>query len=512
MTQLRRSIFALMASYALLAGCGESKIVQPPVDTTKPAPPPPTVIGVVISGKSRLTVGRVDTLTAAVQGSAGGVLTGKTVTWASSNPTVVLVGATDGIVRALNPGTATISATVDGVVGSYVVTSGDASLTSLTLSGPTTTLVVGGTRQFTAAGRDSVNQPVAIRTITWRTSDPRVATVTQTGLVTAVGLGTVVISADGVTVTAATASVNVTVIAVPTSSVAIAPLDTLLRFRFPKQIVATARDSAGNPLVRPFTYTTSNVDVAVLDDFGLVTATGQGPVTITATSGGRSASVRLFVPSDSGLYVAVTGGVPGDLVTASYDIPNGSSPASSTSVIPADQTSRFNFLVSNGNYRVRASTTVDTTRGPVALSGYALQLGSTTASVPVTIRPPSTVVSVPLRPYTATISAPTTVAVNSTVTVTWTFDEATEPFSFFPDQLPTGTLHYSTTNGADLSGTPLPATVVRDANGRSVFSATFTAPGTPGTIYFQVAADGAVARLLFPIVFRGQALRTITVQ
>ena len=95
---------------------------------------------------------------------------------------------------------------------------------------------------------------------------------------------------------------------------------------------------------------------------------------------------------------------------------------------------------------------------------------------------------------------------------TWTFDETTEPFSFFPDRAATGTLYYSTVNGADLAGSAVTATVVRDATGRSTFSATFPAPATPGTIYFQVAADGAVAQLLFPIVFRGQALRTITVQ
>lgn len=405
-----------------------------------------------------------------------------------------------------------ISATADGVVGTFAVTSSDASISSLTLSGPTTTLVLGGTRQYTAAGRDSVNEPVAIRSITWQTSDPRVATVSQTGLVTAVGIGTAVISAEAVTVSAATASVNVTVIAVPTASVTIAPFDTLLRFRAPRQIVATARDSAGNPLVRPFTYTTSNVDVAVLDDFGLVSATGEGSVTITAISGGRSASVRLFVPSDSGLYVAVIGGVAGDQATASIDIPNATGPVTSTRVIPADTVTRFNFVTANGNYRVRASTTVDAGRGPAALLGYALQLGATAADVPVTLGPPSTVVTVPLRPYTATFFAPSVVAVNSQVTVTWTFDETTAPFSFFPDRAPTGTLYYSTTSGADLSGTAVPAGVLRDLSGVSSFSATFNAPATPGTIYFQVAADGAVAKLLYPIVFRGQALRTITVQ
>jgi hypothetical protein len=312
------------------------------------------------------------------------------------------------------------------------------------------------------------------------------------------------------------ASVVITVIPVPVASVVILPpADTILRPRFPKLLVAQARDSAGNVLSnRPIAYTSSDVDVAVLDIFGLVTATyNQGPVTITATSNGKSASVRLYVVSDSGLYIATTGGTPGDPVTASSDLPGASSPTVVTGVVPADGVARFTILSSTGSYRARTSTSADPARSPAALNGIALLLGATPAVVPVTIGPPSTVVSVPMKPYAATITAPTTVAVGSTVTVTWTFDETTMPFSFFPDRAPTGALYYSTTNGLDLSGAAAPATVTRDAtSGISTFSASFTAPATPGTIYLQVYADGAVARLLYPIVFRGQTMRTITVQ
>ena len=518
MTHFRRSLLASAAFITLFAACGGDTPVTPPADTTKTTPPPPppiVVAGIVLTGPSRLLVSRSDVVVATARTSAGVVITGKTFAFTSSNPAAVTVGASDGAVRALAPGTAVISATVDGVVGTLTIVASDASLFSLTLTGPTNPILVGGTAQLTATGKDSSNAPVAIRAITYASSSPNIVTVSSTGLVTGIAPGTATITAEGVTVAAVQASISVTVVPVPVASVVfVPPADTIIRPRFPKQLVAQAKDSAGNVLQRPITFTTSNVDVATLDPFGLATAQGtQGPVTITASSGGKSGSVRLYAVSDSGLYVATTGGVAGDPVTASIDVPNATSPTTFAGVVPADLVSRFNFITSAGTYRVRTSTSADPARATAALSGIALLLGATPSTVPVTLGPPSTVVSVPMKAYTATITAPTTVAVNSTVTVTWTFDESTMPFSFFPDRAPTGTLFSSSSNGLDLSGTAANATVTRDATtGISTFSATFSAPATPGTIYLQVSANGAVARLLFPIVFRGQTMRTITVQ
>jgi uncharacterized protein YjdB len=516
MTQFRRSLLASIAVIALFTACGGDTPVTPPKDTVVVIvpPPAPVVAGVAIAGPGRLVVGRTAVITATATTSAGVVLTGKTVAFTSSNAAAVTVAA-DGTIRAVAPGTAIITATVDGINGTLTVIASDASLFSLTLTGPTNPIVVGGTAQLTATGKDSSNAAVTIRSITYASSNPNIVSVSQTGLVTAVAPGTATITAEGVTVAAAQATIAITVIPVPVASVVILPpADTILHQRFPKQLVAQVRDSAGNVLQRPITFTTSDIDIASLDPFGLATATyRQGSVTITATSGTKSGSVRLFVASDSGLYVATTGGVAGDAVQASIDIPNVASPTTFADVVPADLVARFNFVTSNGTYRVRTSTSADPARAPAALSGIALLLGATPTAVPVTLGPPSTVVSVAMKPYTATIIAPTTVAVNSTVTVTWTFDETTMPFSFFPDRAPTGVLYYSTTNGADLSGTAVGATVTRDVTtGISTFTASFTAPATAGTVYLQVLADGAVSRLLYPIVFRGQTMRTITVQ
>jgi uncharacterized protein YjdB len=516
MNHPRRILFAFFASVAfasaaLFAACGGDAptVVTPPVDTT---PPVPVVAAVGITGPTRLLTLHSDSVRATARTAAGVAITGKTVSWSSNNSAAVTVSAA-GIVNGVAPGTATISATVDGIVGTSSIVVTDASLVTFTLTAPTSPVLVGASAQIATAGKDSVGQPVVIRSITWTSSNPNIATVSPTGLVTARAPGTVTIKAEGITNTAIISSVTVTVVPVPVASVVIANTDTLLRFRFPKQIVAMAKDSAGNVLQRPITYTTSDVDVSTLDPFGLATATGRGTVTITASSGGKIASMRFFVPPDSGLYVAALGGVPNDPISISFEIPNATSPATTSTTVGADGSTRVTFVTSPAaTYRVRASTSAAPARAPAALSGIALLIGMANSGA-VTTGPPSTVLTVPMNPYAATITAPATAAVNSQVTVTWTFDETTQPFSFFPNRAPTGRLYFSTTNGPDLSGTPVGASVTSDpTTGISTFSATFTAPATAGTIYIQVAGDGAVSQLLYPISFRGQALRAITVQ
>jgi hypothetical protein len=244
-----------------------------------------------------------------------------------------------------------------------------------------------------------------------------------------------------------------------------------------------------------------------------VTAQSVGPVTITATSEGKSASVRLYVVPDSGAYVVVSGGTPGDSVYAGIDIPSGSGVSRGYGIVPGNDATRITVIASNGTYRARAASIGAPARVGANLAGVALSLGLSPVIQPLSLAPPSSIFPVTLKPYTATITAPATVALGSTVTVTWTFDESSLPFVFYPDRLPNGRLYYSTSNGDDLSGSIVGASATRDAvTGITTFSATFTAPSLAGPLYIQVAADGAVATLLSPIKAIGQAYKIITVQ
>ena len=81
-----------------------------PVASVAVAPPSPTVI-----------VGTTAQLTATTKDAAGSVLTGRVVTWATSDASVATVDAA-GLVTAVVPGGATLTATSEGVNGTAAVT------------------------------------------------------------------------------------------------------------------------------------------------------------------------------------------------------------------------------------------------------------------------------------------------------------------------------------------------------------------------------------------------------
>src|SRR3989441_13066458 len=87
-------------------------------DSTSPPPPgPPTVASIAVApSPGTLLVGSTAQLTATTKDSAGNVLTGRAVTWASSNTAVATVSAA-GLVTAVAGGSATITATAGGEDG-----------------------------------------------------------------------------------------------------------------------------------------------------------------------------------------------------------------------------------------------------------------------------------------------------------------------------------------------------------------------------------------------------------
>src|SRR5439155_9078696 len=135
-------------------------------------------------------------LTAALRDANGNPLSGRTVTWATSDGGVATVSST-GLVTGVTVGSATITATSEGKSGSatVTVTAVAVPVASVAVSPPTPSLPVGGTVQLTAAPQDSAGNALSGRTVTWATSDATVASVSTTGLVTGVAVGSATITA-----------------------------------------------------------------------------------------------------------------------------------------------------------------------------------------------------------------------------------------------------------------------------------------------------------------------------
>src|SRR5438477_126500 len=109
----------------------------------------------------------------------------------------VATASSTGLVTGVTVGSATITATSEGKSGSatVTVTAVAVPVASVAVSPPTPSLSVGGTVQLTAAPQDSAGNALTGRTVTWASSDATVASVSTTGLVRGVAVGSATITA-----------------------------------------------------------------------------------------------------------------------------------------------------------------------------------------------------------------------------------------------------------------------------------------------------------------------------
>lgn len=180
--------------------------------------------------------------------------------------------------------------------------------------GVDTLLTLGRTRQFTGQALDADDNPVST-TLSWSSTDPAVATVSESGLVTAVGNGTTAIRATAGTIHGEAELVISQVVArvdVTPNSVGLTSLAHTQHF------TAAAKDSSGAavPGVR-FLWVSSNPAVMAIDTSGVATPLGPGETTISATGRGvpgyavaqvaqYSASLRiLFQPTTTEAGLAI---------------------------------------------------------------------------------------------------------------------------------------------------------------------------------------------------------------
>ena len=219
-------------------------------------------------------------------------INGGTATGFATNGTLKKTCA-EGEFNTNNTGEITIvlSADNDVIIGEvkFYKTGGSAPVTptvnSVTVSPASVTLDPNGTQQLTATV--DATPASADKSVTWSSSTPSVAIVSESGLVTAVAQGTATITATSnldntksgtcsVTVNAPAASIPVTAIALnkQATTIVIGDSETLT-------INYTPADANTGKAVA---WTSNNTSVATVDNSGKVTGVSAGSATITATS------------------------------------------------------------------------------------------------------------------------------------------------------------------------------------------------------------------------------------
>ncbi|HTA74824.1 MAG TPA: Ig-like domain-containing protein [Gemmatimonadaceae bacterium] len=294
----RIPVVALAAVAFFGYGCVQGKVLDDPANARTTQDTSTTISLLTISPTSFSgTVGQSKQLTATATNQNGQPITGATFTWASSNTQVASVD-TSGNVTLVGVGSANISASSGGLTTSIPATATAASIHVATVSvNPSTvTLNPGNTAQLTAVAMDSLGNVLANQTVTWSSSNTSVATVSATGLLSAVTVGSAVISA---TAGGKSGFANVAVVAASPASVAsvtVSPATASITAGKTVQLTATLKDSVGNVLGgRTVTWSSSNPSVATVSSNGVVTGVAAGTATISAASGGQQGSAQITV-------------------------------------------------------------------------------------------------------------------------------------------------------------------------------------------------------------------------
>jgi serine/threonine-protein kinase len=167
----------------------------PPRVAAGPARVTPVVTSVGISPPRAATeVGSSVRLGASAYDQRGSSMAGRSFTWSSSDPRVAQVSA-DGLVTGIAEGTAEITASNGGRSGTATVDVSARPVASVALSPGRGELQVGTTLQLSATARDDRGATLPGSEFSWRSSDPGVATVSRSGLVTAVAPGAATVTA-----------------------------------------------------------------------------------------------------------------------------------------------------------------------------------------------------------------------------------------------------------------------------------------------------------------------------
>lgn len=258
--------------------------------------PAPVATVEIAPSSATLEVGATTTLSVTLKAADQSVLTGRTVTWSSATPTVASVA--NGVVTAISPGTAVITASSEQRAANITVTVVPIPVASVTLTPTQATIVVGATASLSASTRSANGTVLTGRTVTWSSSNATVATVAN-GVVTGIATGSATITAAS---EGRSATATVTVQPIPVASVALTPSTTTLSIGATVTLNAATRDANGATLTgRTISWSTSNAAVATVAN-GLVTAVSPGSAVITATSESQSGTAQITVSTPTPSY------------------------------------------------------------------------------------------------------------------------------------------------------------------------------------------------------------------
>ena len=185
------------------------------------------------------------------------------------------------------------------------------------IGGVSSSITKGKTLQLTVTGTlaDGSTQDMSA-SVTWSSSAPNIISVSATGLITGLAIGTATISAHSGSLAG---SAMFTVSAAAVTSIALTPSAPSITKGKTQQLTVTGTFSDGSTqdVTASAAWTVSSTTIISVNSAGLVTAMANGTATVTATVGSVSGSDAITVTSPTLASIAVT--------PASPSIPKGES-------------------------------------------------------------------------------------------------------------------------------------------------------------------------------------------
>jgi alpha-tubulin suppressor-like RCC1 family protein len=257
---------------------------------------PPAVAAIEISpANPTIELNATLKLEAIVFDADGAELVGHGAVWSSSDPAIVSVNEYANIIGR-DIGVATITATIDGVSGSTIVTVTGKPVETVKVVPAQRTLQISEQVELSVFLEDSNQQPIDDeRDVEFSSSAPGVATVSDAGLVTGVSAGsaTVTATAEG---RSDTAAITVEATTTTIERVEVTPASARLIRGDTSQLQVAVYEAGNSEVTDPsVTWTSSAPDVATVDASGQVEAIDEGSATIIASSGGVSDTAEIDV-------------------------------------------------------------------------------------------------------------------------------------------------------------------------------------------------------------------------
>ena len=212
--------------------------------------------------------------------------TDKSVTWTSSDEAIATVDA-DGKVTAVAVGKATITATAtSGITATCVITVAETPAGGITIdkealgiTGDNLEMRVGDVKAIKV---DVTPETTTDKSVVFESSDPAIASVDEDGNVTALSLGSTIITITAKSNTDVKATLYVTVVATPAGAISLNKTEASLKATETVDLVATILPETTTD--KSVTWRSSDEAIATVDADGKVTAVAVGKATITATA------------------------------------------------------------------------------------------------------------------------------------------------------------------------------------------------------------------------------------